>query len=964
MVISLPLKDFGRAEEEYIQAFWSANGIPNKARHMNSKAKKKFYLMDGPPYATGHIHLGTALNKVLKDVAMRSRRMQGYNVFDRPGYDTHGLPIEHKMEKKLGFSNKSDIERFGIAKFVEECKKFATEFIGTMNAEFLDLGVWMDWENPYLTLDAQYIEAIWWTFKNAEKKKMLYLGYYPIHVCPRCETPLAYYEINYTKITDESIYVKFPIVGKEKTYLIIWTTTPWTLPGNTGVMVHPDFDYAFAKLSSGETWVIANELLQGIMDKLEYAYTIEKVVKGKELEGLRYTNPLAKNLKITSDLKRAYRVVTSSRYVTLDFGTGLVHCAPGHGKEDYEAGTKAGLPLLCPVAIDGSMLEEAGKYAGKKAREVDAEIIEDLESDGFIVYKHSYTHDYPICWRCSTPLIMLSTPQWFLKVSKIQKKLIAANKHVHWVPDWVSARMQNWLESLGDWPISRMRYWGTPLPIWSCKKCGKYRVFGTFDELKRASGLKTLPEPHRPYIDGVKVKCKCGGEMLRVPEVLDVWFDSGVSSWAALGFPKNKNLFRSFWPADLNLEGTDQIRGWWNSQLIASMICFGKSPYETVLVHGMVLDIDKRKMSKSIGNVVMPSDVIKEYSRDYLRYYLVKNSRGTDLLFSWDEFKDIRRFFNTFTNSVNYYLMYLKDSNSKVKSSSSRGLKTEDLWIMSRYNSVISEVQQAYANYEFWRILQVVEHFIIEDFSRNYIKLVRERVDDEKLLLRSIFSEILMGMAKVLAPVVPHFSEYIYGELKAKNMPESIHLCSMPKPRKEKINKKLENNFASALEIIQTVMLLREKNKLRRRWPLRSLVVQPKYKFKLSEIAPIIKVGCNVFEVSEDLPESDSFVCAETENFKVCIDTFADQGLKDEWELRELVRRIQAERKAKGLMPKQRVMLSISCSDPNFLEKFKKRIEEETNTKVELKDIPEKENEKLIYREFRFEISADSASRK
>ncbi|MCX8190214.1 MAG: isoleucine--tRNA ligase [Candidatus Diapherotrites archaeon] len=951
----MPLKDFGREEEELIKDFWLAKEIPKKSRQLNSKAKKKFYLMDGPPYATGHIHLGTALNKVLKDVAMRSKRMHGYKVFDRPGYDTHGLPIEHKVEKKLGFSNKGDIERFGIANFVEECKKFATEFIDTMNSEFMDLGVWMDWENPYLTLDAQYIEAIWWAFKNAEKKKMLYLGYYPIHVCPRCATPLAYYEINYTKLTDESIYVKFPVVGKEKTYLIIWTTTPWTLPGNTGVMVHPDFDYAFATLSNGEVWIIAKELIHGIMEKLEYAYTIEKVVKGKELEGMHYTNPLAKNLKIDSGLNGAYRVVTSSRYVTLDFGTGLVHCAPGHGKEDYEAGRKACLPLLCPVGIDGTMLEEAGKYAGKKAREVDQEIIDDLESSGFIVYKHSYTHDYPICWRCSTPLIMLSTPQWFLNVSKIQKKLIAANKKVRWVPEWVGARMQNWLESLSDWPISRMRYWGTPVPIWSCKKCNSYHVFGTLEELKKASGVKKLPEPHRPYIDEIRLKCKCGGEMVRIPEVLDVWFDSGVSSWAALGFPKEKKLFKSFWPADLNLEGTDQIRGWWNSQLIAGLICFGKSPYKAVSVHGMVLDIDKRKMSKSIGNVVMPSDVIKEYSRDYLRYYLVKNSRGTDMLFSWDEFKDIRRFFNTFTNSTNYYLMYLKDATATKKNG--KDLRTEDLWILSRYNSIISEATQAYANYEFWRVLMLVEYFVIEDFSRNYIKLIRDRVDEDKAILCKIFSEILLGIAKLLAPIVPHFSEYIYRELRAKNMPESIHFCSMPMSKKAKINKKLEKDFASALEIIQAVLLLREKNHLRRRWTLRSIVVQPKAKFKVSKVAQILKIGCNVLEVLENFPKDSSLVCTETENFKVCIDTFAEQWLKDEWEFRELVRRIQAERKVKGLMPKQKASLILECNDVVFLEKFVKRIEKETNTKINKSGVIKKEFEKIIQREFRFEIT-------
>ncbi|MEM4662682.1 MAG: isoleucine--tRNA ligase [Candidatus Diapherotrites archaeon] len=948
----MTLPEYSLDVEEWVKSYWKNKDIPQKARTMNANSKKRFYFMDGPPYATGHIHLGTALNKVLKDAAMRSKRMQGFDVFDRPGYDTHGLPIEHKVEKKLGFNTKSDIERFGIEKFVEECRKFATEYINTMNEEFMDLGVWMDWDNPYLTLEANYIEAIWWTFKKADEKNMLYLGSYPIHVCPRCATSLAYYEINYTKLTDESIYVKFPLVDQENTYLLIWTTTPWTLPGNTGVMVNPNFEYAFAKLTNGETWIIAKELLQELMDKIECGYTIEKIVKGKELEGLRYKNPLAKKLALKQEPKGAYRVITSERYVTLEFGTGLVHCAPGHGKEDYDAGKKAGLPILCPVGIDGTMLEEAGKYAGKKAREVDKEIIADLESEGYIVYKHNYTHDYPICWRCSTPLLMISVPQWFLDISKIQKKLISANKKVKWIPEWMSSRMQNWLECLGDWPISRMRYWGAPVPIWICDKCGKYKVFGTFDELKKAAKIKNLPDPHKPYIDKIEVKCKCGGVMRRVPEVLDVWFDSGVSSWAALGFPKDKKLFKRFWPADLNIEATEQVRGWWNSQLIAGVISFGKTPYKNVLVHGMILDIDKRKMSKSLGNVVMPSDVIKQYSRDHLRYYLIKNSRGTDLLFNWDEFKDIRRFFNILTNTVNYYLMYLAGANPKSKKKLK--FKVEDRWILSRYNSLLIETQLAYQNYEFWRILSLIEHFVMEDFSRNYIKLVRERVEDDKEELHEVFCEVLHGLAKILAPLVPHLAEYLYSEIKTKDMPISVHFCELPKPNKRLVNKPLEADFSLALEIIQAALMLREKNKLRRRWPLKRLVVVSKGTHKIKNIVSILKTGCNVMEVSDIEEKSETLACVETENFKVCIDVSADEALKNEWELKELIRRIQAKRKEKGLLPKQKARLLLGCSEPSFIEKYRSRIEKETNTKIEPYNAT---MERILKRDFCFEIA-------
>src|SRR3989344_1701991 len=410
------VEPFNLKKEEEIKEFWKKYKIAHKVRQQSAGQKKKYYFMDGPPYATGHIHLGTALNKISKDVAMRYKRMKGFHVFDRPGYDTHGVPIENKVEQQHGFKNKKDIEAYGVKKFVEECRTYATQFIDVMNSEFNDLGVWMDWQNPYLTLSDEYIEAIWWTFKKADEKELLYLGSYPVHVCPRCATAFAYNEIEYGKQKDNSVFVKFRVKGSTNKFLIIWTTTPWTLPGNTGVMVHPKFEYAEVQLSNGEIWILAKELVQGLMDAIEAGFSIKRVFSGRELEGMQYENPLAKHLKLPK-LENAYRVIMSERYVNLDAGTGLVHTAPGHGKEDFEAGSKAGLPSLSPVKLDGLMTEEAGKYAGKRARVVDKEIIEDLREDGALIYQHPYTHDYPLCWRCKTPLLMISVPQWLFKIS-------------------------------------------------------------------------------------------------------------------------------------------------------------------------------------------------------------------------------------------------------------------------------------------------------------------------------------------------------------------------------------------------------------------------------------------------------------------------------------------------------------------------------------------------------------------
>ncbi|MEI6058544.1 MAG: isoleucine--tRNA ligase [archaeon] len=618
--MTTPKNEAKELTEKDILDFWKKNKIYEKSKIQN-KSGKKFYFMDGPPYATGHIHMGTALNKILKDIAMRSQRLQGKDVFDRAGYDTHGVPIEFKIEKEIGAKTKQDIEKYGVKKFIDKCKEFATKYIDVMNSEFENLGVWMDFKRPYLTLDEKYIETIWDAFKVADKKGLLYLGKYPVHICPRCETAVAFNEIEYSKQDDLSIFVKFQLKNKKNTFLIIWTTTPWTLPANTGVMVHPDIEYQELEISSGEKWIIAKPLVPKIMAQLEMGFTVREEFKGKHMEGWDYINPLSKNLNLKT--KNAYKVITSSRYVTTEDGTGLVHAAPGHGKEDYEVGKKFNLDMPSPVDISGHLTEEAGKYQGKKARVVDEEIIKDLEEDNALVYKMKYSHDYPMCWRCHSALLMVSLPQWFLKISAIQKQILNENEKTEWNPNWMKMRMKAWLEGISDWPVSRKRYWGTPLPIWVCDNCNEKIVIGSKKELEKLS-KKKIKDVHKPEIDKIIIPCqnkKCKGTMKRVEEVLDVWFDSGVSSWAALETEAN---IKKFWPADLNIEGKDQVRGWWNSQFILSQIKFNKKPFKSILEHGMVLDIGKKKMSKSLGNIISPQEIIDKHSRDYLRYYFTK----------------------------------------------------------------------------------------------------------------------------------------------------------------------------------------------------------------------------------------------------------------------------------------------------------------------------------------------------
>lgn len=898
-------------EEEEILKFWEKNKIYDKVKKKNEMGKK-FYFMDGPPYATGSIHMGTALNKILKDIAMRSRRIMGYNVFDRPGYDTHGVPIEYQIEKELHIETKQGIEIYGVKKFIERCKDFATKYIDVMNSEFANLGVWMDWKAPYITLSDEYIEAIWWTFKKADEKKLLYLGKYPVHACPRCATAVAFNEIEYRKQDDNAIYVKFPLKNENKKFLVIWTTTPWTLPGNTAIIVHPEIKYVEVRLSNGEVWILAKELLGKIVSTIGIGCNVVKEFLGKELEGKEYENPLKKYLEVKT--KNAYLVILSGRYVNLEEGTGLVHCAPGHGKEDFDAAKPYGIDVISPVDINGVLTKETGKYSGKRARVVDEEIIADLQKDNNLVYKHQYSHDYPVCWRCKHALLMISLPQWFFKISEVQKKLLRENEKIEWQPKWTQSRMKAWLEGIGDWPISRQRYWGTPLPIWICEKCNNKHIIGSVEELEKLSG-KPVKSVHKPEIDEITIRCKCNGVMKRVPEVLDVWFDSGVSSWAALNFPQEKRLFDKFWPADLNIEGTDQFRGWWNSQFILSEIAFGKKPMNTIVVHGLVLDLGKKKMSKSLGNVVAPKDVIAHYGRDYLRYYFAKLSKGENFSYDETEFNEIKNMFRILENLVNFLLQLDKTKIISIKN-------VEDKWILSCMNTFLKEAELSYKQYKFFNLLKIAENFVIKKLSKVYIQMIRERADETA----GILEEIICNVLKVLSPVIPFTTEILWRNLKNRKIvkEESVHLAEFPKYKDIKIDAKLEKEMSDALLIIENGLAERDKAKIGLRWPLAKASVKSKDKI-IKEIRVLIARQLNVKKIEINAGKEIS----------VSIDTKITPELEAEGFAREIARKVQALRKEVGMKKCDTVNLRLFVTD-NLRQKLMANIElikERTNSR-------------------------------
>ncbi|MHC1587229.1 MAG: isoleucine--tRNA ligase [Candidatus Syntropharchaeia archaeon] len=912
--------------EKKILDFWEKNKVYEKVKEAR-KEGRRFFFLDGPPYATGRIHLGTAMNKVIKDCFLRFYRMKGFNVWDQPGYDTHGVPIEIKVEREFGFKNKKDIEKFGVENFVKKCREFATKNIDMMKEEFKNIGVWMEWERPYLTLSDEYIEGAWFTFKKAYEKKYLFKGKYPVHVCPRCETVVAYNEIEYEKLKDPSIFVKFKLKDREKEYLLIWTTTPWTIPANTGVMVKPDAEYSKVKVND-EILYVASELVENVMKECGIEnYEIVGKIKGREMEGMRYEHPLSDIFTFQKELKDAHRVVLSDQFVTLEEGTGLVHTAPGHGAEDYKVGVETGLPQISPVKIDGTFDENCGKYSGVFVKEADKDIIEDLRKRGLLLHEGEITHDYPTCWRCESPLIMISVPQWFFRVTSFREKLLEENEKISWNPEWGKSRFRDWLKNLGDWPVSRQRYWGIPLPIWECEKCGNVKVVGSVDELP--SKPKEL---HRPYVDEITLECeKCGGTMRRIKDVLDVWFDSGVAPWASLGYPRKKEDLEKMWPVDFVMEGTDQFRGWWNSMMITGFITFGECPFKSVLVHGLVLDAHGKKMSKSLQNIVTVEEVVEKYGRDVLRFYYLSNIPWEDYYFSFDELDEIRRKLLIVRNCFEFVSTYAKEEVEKSE------LEIEDRWILSKVNSLVNDVTKEMERHNPHKASNLILDFVIRDFSRWYIKLIRDRVwpfyegrDKEAAIytLRKVADTIL----RIFTPFCPFLTEEYYQRIFGKKI--SVNMEDWPEVEKEFVDENLEKNMETVRKVFEAVSFARQKANIKLRWPISKVYISSDDEKVLESVERMKKVLeriCNAKEVflSKEVPEG--YVQSDFENGKVFVPNGLEDSMKEEAFVKELVRSVQNERKKRGFKVEEKIVLYISSDEKKseWIEKYSEFIKRE-----------------------------------
>ncbi|MGB9708296.1 MAG: isoleucine--tRNA ligase [Candidatus Pacearchaeota archaeon] len=929
-----------KAKEKEIFEFWNKNKIYQKVKEKN-KMGKKFYFLQGPPYTSGKLHIGHAWNNCLKDTVLRYKRMRGFNVWDRAGYDMHGLPTENAVQKLLKLNDKKAILKYGIDKFNRECKSYSMARLNEMNQDLLKLAVWMDYENSYKPIDNEFMSNEWFLIKKAYEQKRLYKGKKIMHWCASCETSLAKHELEYENVKDKSIFLKFKLKDKKNEFLIIWTTTPWTIPFNLAVMVSPSLEYVKVRVEEGkekgEVWIFAKALANVVMASVfEKKFKIIDEIKGTKLEGLEYEHPFYREMKnIFDGLKKKHKnvhtVILSEEYVTTDAGTGLVHCSPGSGPEDFEVGQSYNIPPFNTLDEKGNMLD-IDFLKGFTAKKDDAKIIEMLKAKGSLLATTEVEHEYPLCWRCHNPVIFRATEQWFLKIEDLIPEMLKANKKVTWVPKWAQAAFDAWVKVLKDNSITRQRYWGTPVPIWECsnEKCKAIEVIGSQEELKKKA-LNKLPEDlHKPWIDSVKLKCpKCGKEMTRVPDVLDVWLDSGTTSWNCLYYPSRGDFFNEWFPADFILEANEQIKLWFSMLLTCSLIALKKPCYKAVYVHGMILDWQGMKMSKSLGNVVSPYEVLDKYGVDLFRYYMTECRAGENLNFSWEGMKQKQRNINVLWNIKNYLLelaQLLNRNPTKIKPSPS----LEERYILSRLNSTIKEVTELYETYKLDEIIAKIETFFLE-LSRVYIQLVREKSSvgtetERETVLYTIY-ESMINIIHLFAPIAPYITEAIFSEMKKAFglKEESIHMAEWPTFNEKLIDKNIEQEFSSALQIIERALALRSTAGIGVRWPLPSITVKADKKLE-KELEEIVLRQINVKKFIFE---------QEKGKFEVELDTKLTPELEAEGYAREIMRTVQETRKKAGLKKEQIISLSLELDKEleAVAKKFEKNIKEKVNAK-------------------------------
>lgn len=896
--------------EEKILKYWEEKDIFHKSIKKR-EGSPYFSFYDGPPFATGKPHYGHILATTIKDAVLRYWTMMGYQAPRRVGWDCHGLPVENLIEKEMGIKNKKEIEEMGIEKFNDACRASVFACVDDFQSILKRVGRWADYDKAYSTLENNYIESVWWVLKQLWDKDLVSKNYRVSPYCPRCGTTLSNFEVNqgYREVKDKSIYVKFKIVDKDE-YLLVWTTTPWTLPGNVALAVNPELKYVLVENNS-QKYILAKERTS----VLDGEYKIIKEIKGKDLVGLKY-EPMFDYLKDVENIENAFQVVVGN-FVSFEDGTGIVHMNPMYGEDDFNIGREHNLPFFHTVDLSGKFKEEIHDFKGEFVKDADEKIVDKLKQKDLLYREEIVSHEYPYCWRCDSPLLYYAIESWYISVTKIKEELIDNNKQIHWVPEHIKeGRFGKWLEGARDWNFSRNRFWGAPIPIWECEECKESICIGSVEELEKNGGEK-INDLHLPYIDNVKLKCPtCGKEMKRTSGVFDCWFESGSMPYAQWHYPfENKDLVEKTFPADFIAEGLDQTRGWFYTlhvlatALTINDIGLGKSKpaFKNVIVNGLILDERGRKLSKKLKNYPDPKDIFDKYGADALRFFLLSSTAiGEDYRFSEDRVKEVwRKVISSIENCLAFYETYKKEC-GEISSSN-----ILDKWIISRTEKLNNEIIELMNEYELTKASRLFYDYI-DDLSNWYIRRSRKRFQKEEEATATL-KYCLLKLSKLIAPFAPFIAEETHSKL--DNSEESVHLCDYPMANKENINENLEKEMQEGRDIVNIVLSERSKNNIKVRQPLLWVKIK---KETNKEIIDLIKEEINVKEIIID----------NSINNEAELNLEITPELKEEGMIRDIVRHIQQMRKEQGFVPKDKIVVHYENSEffDMILSKNKDRI--------------------------------------
>ncbi|HHZ20898.1 MAG TPA: isoleucine--tRNA ligase [Firmicutes bacterium] len=852
-------KPMSRREEE-ILSYWSRENMQERSVTEREGAPR-FIFYEGPPTANGKPGIHHVLARTLKDSVCRYKTMQGYQVYRKAGWDTHGLPVEIEVEKQLGISSKPEIEKYGIEPFNQKCRESVFTYEKEWRRMTERIGYWLDMDNPYITLDNNYIESVWWILKRYFDEGLIYEGHKIMPYCSRCGTPLASHEVSlgYKDETIDSIYVKMRVDGAENEYFLVWTTTPWTLPSNVALAVHPEYTYVRARRPDDDNvYILVKDRVAAVLGG---NVEILEELKGSDLIGTGYEQ-LLPFMSVPGD--NAFKVY-GAEFVSTEDGTGIVHIAPAFGEDDYQLGRRYDLPFLQPVDQEGKFTPEIKPWAGQFVREADPDIIKHLKAEGKLFSKERLTHSYPYCWRCDTPLLYYGRKSWYIATTKYKDRLLANNEKIKWFPEHVGkGRFGNWLENLIDWSLSRDRYWGTPLNIWRCETCGKLTSVGSRQELAERAIEQVDPktvELHRPYIDQIHLTCECGGRMTRTKEVIDCWFDSGSMPYAQWHYPfEHKDDFDQLFPADFICEGIDQTRGWFYSLLAISTFLFDQPAFKTVMVNDLVLDKNGQKMSKSRGNAVDPWQLLMKYGADATRWYLLAVSPPwMPTRFDEDGVKEVyAKFFGTLQNVYSFFTLYANIDEADPATYDIPVTQREEIdrWVLSRLNSLIRQVRMDMESFELTRVVRAIQNFVIDDVSNWYVRRTRERfwaseMDTNKKAVYRTLWEVLVTTAKLMAPFAPFMAEDIYQNLlTGGDKKVSVHVEMYPVADETLIDTELETNMGLVIDLVSLGRAIRNKVQIKVRQPLTTLMVDEKHRAALAQMEGLIKEELNVKAIS------------------------------------------------------------------------------------------------------------------